>query len=140
MIADGVPGAAPAGLPRLLATAAGNPLALGGAVLVLVGPSGTDDAARVGFGRVVMRVWLTLHAAGVATHPLSQLVDAPASRDALGSLLGVPSARLPHVARVGRFDPERGGRKLTLGLPGSRRRWEFSCCAGGSRRSPRSLR
>ncbi|MEN3607924.1 nitroreductase [Plantactinospora sp. ZYX-F-223] len=90
------------GLPRLLAAAAGNPLALGGAVLVLVGPSGADDAGLVGFGRVLMRVWLTLHAAGLAAHPLSQLIDAPATRDALGSVLDAPPDRLLHVARVGR--------------------------------------
>ncbi|GAA3727660.1 nitroreductase family protein [Plantactinospora mayteni] len=90
------------GLPRLLGTAAGNPLALGGAVLVLVGPSELDDTGMVGLGRVLMRVWLTLHAAGVAAHPLSQLVDAPTTRDALGVVLGVPAERLLHVARVGR--------------------------------------
>ncbi|MEO3928908.1 nitroreductase [Micromonosporaceae bacterium B7E4] len=90
------------GLPRLLAAAAGNPLALGGAVLVLVGPSGVDDARLVGFGRVLMRVWLTLHGAGLAAHPLSQLVDAPATRDALGSVLDLPPERLLHVVRVGR--------------------------------------
>ncbi|RGC65408.1 hypothetical protein C5N14_29100 [Micromonospora sp. MW-13] len=90
------------GLPRLLAAAAGNPLALGGAVIVLVGPSGIDSAARVGFGRVLMRTWLALHAAGLAVHPLSQLIDAPAARAALGSLLSVTPERLLHVARVGR--------------------------------------
>ncbi|MEH0973320.1 nitroreductase [Micromonospora sp. CPCC 205546] len=96
------PGLRRLGLPRLLAAASGNPLALGGAVLVLVGPAGMDDAAQVEFGRVLARTWLTLHAAGLAAHPLSQLVDAPATRDALGSLLGVAPERLLHVARVGR--------------------------------------
>ncbi|MCI4065131.1 nitroreductase [Micromonospora sp. R77] len=77
----------PLGLPRLLAAAAGDPLALGGTVIVLVGPAGLDDAAQVEFGRVLMRTWLTLHAAGLAAHPLSQLIDAPATRAALGSAL-----------------------------------------------------
>ncbi|MDG4785355.1 nitroreductase [Micromonospora sp. WMMD1102] len=90
------------GLPRLLATAAGNPLGLGGAVLVLVGPAVTDPTTRVGCGRALMRIWLALHAAGLAAHPLSQLVDEPTSRDALGAVLGVPAERLLHVARVGR--------------------------------------
>ncbi|SCG66303.1 nitroreductase [Micromonospora halophytica] len=90
------------GLPRLLAAAAGNPLALGGAAIVLVGPPGMDDAAQIGFGRVLMRVWLTLHAAGLAAHPLSQLIDAPATRTALGALLDVAPQRLLHIARVGR--------------------------------------
>ncbi|MEV4481371.1 nitroreductase [Micromonospora coxensis] len=90
------------GLPRLLAAAAGNPLALGGAVVVLVGPPDMDDAAQFEFGRVLMRIWLTLHAAGSAAHPLSQLVDAPATRAALGALLDVAPQRLLHVARAGR--------------------------------------
>ncbi|MFY1594063.1 nitroreductase [Micromonospora sp. WMMD737] len=92
----------PLGLPRLLAAASGNPLARGGAVIVLIRPSGTDDATHVEFGRVLARVWLTLHAAGLAAHPLSQLIDTAATRDALGSLLGVAPERLLHVARVGR--------------------------------------
>ncbi|MEU4779914.1 nitroreductase [Micromonospora sp. NPDC023633] len=90
------------GLSRLLAAASGNPLALGGAALVLVGPPGTDDATQVEFGRVLARTWLTLHAAGLAAHPLSQLVDAPDTRETLGALLGVAPERLLHVARVGR--------------------------------------
>ncbi|MFC4147963.1 nitroreductase [Micromonospora mangrovi] len=92
----------PLGLPRLLATAAGHPLALGGTVIVLVGPTGMDDAAQVEFGRVLMRTWLTLHAAGLAAHPLSQLIDASATRAALGATLDVAPERLLHVARVGR--------------------------------------
>jgi hypothetical protein len=93
----------PLGLPRLLAAAAGQPLDLGGTVIALVGPpAGTDDAAQVEFGRVLMRAWLTLHAAGSAAHPLSQLIDAPATRAALGATLGVAPERLLHVARVGR--------------------------------------
>ncbi|MEU6075783.1 nitroreductase [Micromonospora sp. NPDC047074] len=90
------------GLPRLLAAASGNPLALGGAVTVLIGPPGADDATQVEFGRVLARTWLTLHAAGLAAHPLSQLVDAPVTRAALGASLGVAPERLLHVARVGR--------------------------------------
>ncbi|WP_326563622.1 nitroreductase [Micromonospora peucetia] len=90
------------GLPRLLAAASGNPLALGGAVIVLVGPPGSDDATQVEFGRVLARTWLTLHTAGLAAHPLSQLIDSPATRAALGSLLGVAPERLLHAARVGR--------------------------------------
>ncbi|MBQ1075731.1 hypothetical protein KBX06_21595 [Micromonospora sp. C31] len=39
------------GLPRLLAAASGNPLALGGVVLVLVGPPAMDDATQVESGR-----------------------------------------------------------------------------------------
>ncbi|SBT43121.1 nitroreductase family protein [Micromonospora auratinigra] len=91
-----------AGLPRLLASAAGDPLALGGDVIVLIGPAEADDATQVELGRALMRIWLTLHAAGLAAHPLSQLIDAPATRAALGTLLDVAPHRLLHVARVGR--------------------------------------
>ncbi|AVT37170.1 nitroreductase [Plantactinospora sp. BB1] len=106
------------GLPRLLATAAGNPLAHGGAVLVLVAPSGLDDEGLVGFGRVLMRVWLTLAAAGVAAHPLSQLLDAPPTREVLGAVLGVPPDRLVHVARVGRPAGTSARSARRLGDPG----------------------
>ncbi|RKN47696.1 nitroreductase [Micromonospora endolithica] len=92
----------PLGLPRLLAAAGGDPLARGGAVLALIAPDGLDEAGEVEFGRVLLRVWLTLHAAGLAAHPLSQLIDVAATRTALGALLGVAPERLLHVARVGR--------------------------------------
>ncbi|MGY4908312.1 nitroreductase [Micromonospora aurantiaca (nom. illeg.)] len=96
------PALRPLGLPRLLAAAGGDPLAQGGGVLALVAPPGLDAAGQVEFGRVLMRMWLTLHTAGLAAHPLSQLVDVAATRDALGALLDVAPERIVHVARVGR--------------------------------------
>ncbi|MTK03560.1 nitroreductase [Micromonospora sp. CP22] len=91
----------PLGLPRLLA-AADDPLARGGTVLVLVAPADLDPAGQVEFGRVLLRVWLALHTAGLVAHPLSQLIDVAATRTALGALLDVTPDRLMHVARVGR--------------------------------------
>ncbi|WP_089158166.1 nitroreductase [Micromonospora sp. NBS 11-29] len=91
----------PLGLPRLLA-AGDDPLARGGSLLALVAPPDLDPAGQVEFGRVLMRVWLTLHAAGLAAHPLSQLVDVAATRDVLGAVLDVTPARIVHVTRVGR--------------------------------------
>ncbi|MFF5216538.1 nitroreductase [Micromonospora sp. NPDC000442] len=91
----------PLGLPRLLA-AADDPLARGGAVLVLVGPADLDRPGQVEFGRVLLRVWLALHTTGLAAHPLSQLIDIATTRTALGALLDVAPDRLLHVARVGR--------------------------------------
>ncbi|GIJ11005.1 nitroreductase [Micromonospora andamanensis] len=91
----------PLGLPRLLA-AADDPLARGGAVLVLVGPADLDRPGQVEFGRVLLRVWLALHTAGLAAHPLSQLIDVAVTRTALGALLDVAPDRLLHVTRVGR--------------------------------------
>ncbi|RQW96206.1 nitroreductase [Micromonospora chalcea] len=96
------PALRPLGLPRLLAAAGGDPLAQGGGVLALIAPPGLDAAGQVEFGRVLMRMWLTLHTAGLAAHPLSQLVDVAATRGALGTLLDVAPERIVHVARVGR--------------------------------------
>ncbi|MEV4832172.1 nitroreductase [Micromonospora sp. CA-248260] len=98
----GYPVLRPLGLPRLLAAAAGDPLAQGGTVLVLVAPDHLDEPGQVEFGRVLLRTWLTLHTAGLAAHPLSQLIDVPTTRTALGALLDVAPQRLLHVARVGR--------------------------------------
>ncbi|MEV2240364.1 nitroreductase [Micromonospora sp. NPDC049891] len=91
----------PLGLPRLLA-ATDAPLARGGAVLVLVAPADLDQPGQVEFGRVLLRIWLAWHTAGLAAHPLSQLIDVTATRTGLGALLDVAPERLVHVARVGR--------------------------------------
>ncbi|WP_307826275.1 nitroreductase [Micromonospora humida] len=98
----GYPVLRPLGLPRLLAAAAGDPLAQGGTVLVLIAPDHLDHPGQVAFGRVLLRAWLTLHTAGLAAHPLSQLIDVPTTRTALGALLDVAPQRLLHVTRVGR--------------------------------------
>ncbi|WP_328345736.1 nitroreductase [Micromonospora sp. NBC_00421] len=98
----GYPLLRPLGLPRLLAAAGGDPLAHGGTVLVLLAPEHLDRSGQVEFGRVLLRSWLTLHTAGLAAHPLSQLIDVAATRAALGTLLDVAPQRLLHVTRVGR--------------------------------------
>jgi nitroreductase len=100
------------GLPRLLAAAAQAPP--GGQVLMLTGPAGLGDPGELEFGRVLMRIWLTFTEAGLACHPLSQLVDAPATRDALADQLGLAPAQLLHVARVGvpATPPVRAARRL----------------------------
>jgi hypothetical protein len=90
-----------AGLPRLLAAASRGPLDGDGTVLVLVGPA--DAAAQVELGRGLMRMWLTLSAAGLACHPLSQIIDCGPTRARLAGMLGVADPeQLLHVARVGR--------------------------------------
>lgn len=89
------------GLPRLLAAASGDPLRRGGQVVALTGPPGLDEPGQVEFGRVLLRIWLTLTAAGLASHPLSQLIDAPTTRAALADRLAVEPAQLLHIARVG---------------------------------------
>jgi len=49
-----------------------------GSVLVLTGTAGED---RVAAGRRLLRTWLVLARHGLAVHPLSQLLDCPATAD-----------------------------------------------------------
>ncbi|MEV4288101.1 hypothetical protein AB0K40_21520 [Nonomuraea bangladeshensis] len=93
------PALRPLGLPRVLAGASRGLLDHDGDVLVLVGPAG-DEVEQ---GRLLLRHWLTLSAAGYATHPLSQIIDSPGTRRELAARLDVadPSSLL-HIARVGR--------------------------------------
>ncbi|MEV0974198.1 hypothetical protein [Microtetraspora glauca] len=91
------------GLPYLLAAASGGLLDYDGDVLVLVAPPGCDADGQVAMGRVLLRQMLHLARHGLSTHPLSQIIDAPATRDGLAALLGVDAPdRLLHVARAGR--------------------------------------
>lgn len=91
----------PLGLARLLAASGGAPA--GGDILVLVGPADATPEDQLRLGRTLFRVWLTLTREGLATHPLSQLIDAPATRATLAGDLGVADpARLLHIARAGR--------------------------------------
>jgi hypothetical protein len=93
-----------AGLPRALAAASRGLLDYDGQAVVLVAPrSGGGPAGEVAMGRVLMRQWLALSRAGYATHPLSQLIDCPATRSLLAGRLGVDDpARLVSVYRAGR--------------------------------------
>jgi hypothetical protein len=91
------------GLPRLLAAASKGVLDYEGDVLVLVGPPRRGPTGQITMGRVLMRQWLTLSGHGLVTHPLSQIIDAPRTREALAGLVGVDDpSRLLNIARVGR--------------------------------------
>ncbi|MEW9550176.1 hypothetical protein [Nonomuraea sp. NPDC050783] len=93
------PALRPLGLPRLLAGASRGLLDYDGDVLVLVGPAG-DELDQ---GRLLLRHWLTLSAAGYTLHPLSQIIDHDGTRRVLAGRLDVPDPScLLHVARVGR--------------------------------------
>lgn len=89
------------GLPALLAASSRHLLAPGGSVLVLTTVPGED---RVRAGRRLLRTWLTLGRQGLAVHPLSQLVDCPATAERLaGRLGGADEGTRPlAVFRVGR--------------------------------------
>lgn len=92
-----------AGLPRLLAAASRGVLDYEGQVLVLVAPPGCGPGGQVAMGRVLLRQWLALARRGYATHPLSQILDCPATRDALAARLGIDDPRrLLSLFRAGR--------------------------------------
>jgi hypothetical protein len=89
------------GLPALLAAAGRHLLDPDGSVLVLITVPGED---RVGAGRRLLRTWLGLARHGLAVHPLSQLVDCPATAQRLAERVGAApdGARPLAVFRVGR--------------------------------------
>jgi hypothetical protein len=64
------------GVPALLAASGRGLLRGDGSVLVLTGLAGDD---RVATGRRLLRTWLVLARHGLAVHPLSQLLDCPAT-------------------------------------------------------------
>jgi hypothetical protein len=66
------------GVPALLAASGRGLLRGDGSVLVLTGRAGED---RVAAGRRLLRTWLVLARHGLAVHPLSQLLDCPATAD-----------------------------------------------------------
>jgi hypothetical protein len=78
------------GLPRLLAAAGRDLLRGDGTVLVLTASPGEEGVeGRVAAGRRLQRTWLALARHGLAVHPLSQLLDCPATavrmRDRVGA-------------------------------------------------------
>ena len=72
------------GLPALLAASGKNLLRYDGSVLVL---TGQDDDRREA-GRRLLRTWLLLGRFGLAVHPLSQLLDCPATAARLAGRVG----------------------------------------------------
>jgi hypothetical protein len=92
-------------LHRAFSSASKALLDLDGSVLVLE-REGDDPGAIVDSGRSLMRVWLELSAAGLATHPLSQIIDHPVTEAELAERLGLsPGRRILNVFRAGRSDP-----------------------------------
>jgi hypothetical protein len=75
-----------------------------GSALVLAASSGSPDEILT-HGRTLNRIWLSLARRGVYTHPLSQILDCPATERALASLLGTSAdRRLLSVFRAGRSE------------------------------------
>lgn len=73
------------GLAAVLAAAGRGLLRYDGSVLVLVGVPGEG---RVDAGRRLQRTWLALARHGLAVHPLSQLLDCPATAARLAERIG----------------------------------------------------
>lgn len=103
-----------AGLPAALAASSRGLLRGEGSALVLVGPADAGPGDLVALGRGLMRCWLTLAAHGMATHPLSQILDCPATDAELAALLGLS----PHERAVAVF---RAGRPLSTPVRSARR-------------------
>ena len=95
------------GLPALLAAAGRGVLRGDATVLVLTARPGEG---RVDAGRRLLRSWLALHRHGYAVHPLSQLLDCPATAARLRAR--VPAEPLA-VFRAGRpvAEPVRSARR-----------------------------
>jgi len=60
-----------------------------------------DSTARVRTGQAFERLALAAAARGVAVHPLSQILERPDMRDALGDVLDGDGARPQHLFRLG---------------------------------------
>jgi hypothetical protein len=88
------------GLPAVLAAAGRGLLRRDGTVLVMTELPGEEVAlGRIGAGRRLQRTWLALARHGLAVHPLSQLLDCPATAARVAArVAGTPLA----VFRVGR--------------------------------------
>lgn len=103
-----------AGLPAALAASSRGLLRGEGSALVLVGPAGAGPADLVALGRAMMRCWLALGVRGLATHPLSQILDCPATSAELAALLDLAAhERAVAVFRTGRplTEPPRSARR-----------------------------
>jgi hypothetical protein len=83
-------------------------------VLVLEAPDGPPADVLV-HGRSMLRIWLALSARGLYTHPLSQVIDYPATERELANRLSLgPERRLLGVFRAGRSDePARSHRLVS---------------------------
>lgn len=98
-------------LHRTFTSSARSVLEVEGSVLVLEAPAGPPDEL-LRHGRSLLRIWLALAAIGVYTHPLSQIIDCPATERGLAARLSLgPERRLLSVFRTGRSEmPARSSR------------------------------
>jgi nitroreductase len=82
--------------------AAKNSRLIESAPVVAVLATDTDDPiARVETGRAFERIALRASAAGVAVHPMSQILERPDCRQRLATTLGLGGAKPQHLVRLG---------------------------------------
>jgi hypothetical protein len=93
------------GLHRRFGASTTSLLEREGSALVLTARAASpEDVLR--HGRTLHRVWLALARRGLYTHPLSQILDCPATEPKLASQLGVTvERRVLSVFRAGRSQP-----------------------------------
>lgn len=100
------------GLHRTFGAATTKLLDRDGTALVLAG-TWDSPAELLEHGRSLYRVWLALGRRGVYTHPLSQILDCPATESELASRVGVEGEhRLLSVFRAGRSEPPARSRRM----------------------------
>ena len=91
-------------LHRTFTSSARSVLDVDGSVLVLEAADG-PPSELLAHGRSLLRVWLALSARGLYTHPLSQVIDYPATEQELVDRLSLgPERRVLGVFRAGRSD------------------------------------
>jgi hypothetical protein len=100
------------GLHRIFSSSTARLLEPEGSVLALIGSADSPEDA-LAHGRSLLRVWLALGSRGLYTHPLSQVLDCPATERELSSRLGATGGRRPlSLFRTGRSEPPPRSRRL----------------------------
>jgi hypothetical protein len=100
-------------LHRTFTASAKSVLEVDGSVLALTGAADSPDELLLS-GRSLLGVWLALSAAGLYTHPLSQIIDCRETEQELARRLALkPEERVLSVFRAGRSAPPARSHRLT---------------------------
>lgn len=98
----------------LARTATARPL---GTVVALTAGAGCSDDDLVELGRDLLRVWLAAGRHGLSAHPLSQLLDAPASASRVAAMLAQDGAGATRRSGSGSTVPGTAYAVFRLGVP-----------------------
>jgi hypothetical protein len=100
------------GLHRTFTASAKSVLDVDGSVLALTAAPDTPEELLLS-GRSLLRVWLALSAAGLYTHPLSQIIDCRETEEELALRLALaPGERVLSLFRAGRSAPPARSHRL----------------------------